>query len=352
MVPPLFPDTIGRAALRQSEYRENQGNHLRSKRRYFSNKGNHFGEVVQLSMANQYIHNSKLDAAEVEKIVWKLVTFTQYSDIYRELGRSPQALRPLLMRIERRAYVECSELFYWFLAKHPNKGMDQKYGYSVSVLDFASTLFALLPRDSYCERTEELATVSKTDVQAEIDCIFDCPQHVGGKQYIERYGRPRRIMPLLQAKGGRPNVSERAKRIGLKRNCGACRSKFKDHLFRRPSYFCWIQDYAARTGKPRQASAELFVYRLCNFLAMQEWHEASVRFVVARVSDQKKASKRLVLEGKRSEKEARIRVAKEFNLADDQVKNDLHWLNKEMVDLILECLAADPIRLDRRRNQE
>lgn len=291
-------------------------------------------------MSNPYITGSKLSDEEVKQCVWNLVWFLPYPEVFREVERSPQALRPLLMRIERRMYFEMDAWPFFHMTEFEKHNLNRAFRPYVNYVDAVIDFVHRIPRAS---DTKMKIVAEPIDFADETACLFDCPQHLPPKKFVGRYG----LADPMQNTAVRAKLDDECwNRLQRKRHCLKCRSKLTAMWTGKNSFFFrYAMEYAADRGKPRHQHADLFIARLAYHLVWRAY-ELNLRAWLF----QKQLALRFKARGMSGENgeayfEEGIRQANQRTL-------DLYLqVKRHIAHLVLNDLRERPLRIDRRRTQ-
>lgn len=290
-------------------------------------------------MANPYIARSKLTAHEVEAMVAGLVCFNTYGEIATAIRRSPQALRPALVQIERRMYFECDGWPIFHLFQLSSYNPNRKHIPYINEIPNIIECVLRMPRAK--NRLGMRQSGPELSFEAELDCLFTCPQHLPPREFVKRYGLAR---PINNFKP-HPLEQECRTRIGLKKSCSSCKGTLRDTaLIQRTHFFRFSMEYAARFGKPAQQYTDLFIARMAYFLVWRAFELNADHFVSARLVLHRSHSASLP-------PEKRMEFIKNRAVGDGKyAKAVIAAARNQVMNIILDDLTKNPIRVDRRGN--
>ena len=288
-------------------------------------------------MSNPYIVGSKLAVEEVKDAVWKLVWFRPYAEIIAEQKRSPQALRPILARIERRMYFELDGWAWFHMIEFHKFNLNKNFRPYTDHMAWPVRLINHIPRSPVARMKIEGDPV---EFASEIQCLFDCPQHLPPRQFTEEYGK---VNPLQNFDMDIEREEVCWNRIALKKHCLKCKSKLASYWTDKLNYyFRYAMEYAAEWGKPRDQYADLFIARMVYYLVWRGY-ELNLRAW--------NLQRQLVLrkEGtKMSEEQGEEHYQQGFRKANEEMQGLYGNIKRHLAHLVLNDLANSPMRIDRR----
>ncbi|MFT4012766.1 MAG: hypothetical protein QM682_05055, partial [Paracoccus sp. (in: a-proteobacteria)] len=286
---------------------------------------------------NPYIASSKLTPYEVDTMVLGLVRFNTYGEIATAIRRSPQALRPVLAQIERRMYFEFDGWPIFHLFQLSSYSLNRKHVPFINEIPNVIECVLRIPR---AKNSRGLRTTGpELSLDAEVACLFNCPQHLPPNPFVERYGFARPIQNFRP----HPLEQECHTRIGLKKSCSSCPGTLRDStLTKKVHFFRYAMEYAARFGKPRHQYVDIFIARMAYALVWRAFDLNMGHFLAVRSLVHRNNSGNL-------DHDARAEYMKEM------VGKDRHHAvaavnnaRKYASNLILDHLVQNPIRVDRR----
>lgn len=288
-------------------------------------------------MANPYIASSKLTPHEVETMVLGLVCFNTYREIATAIHRSPQALRPALVQIERRMYFEFDgwPIFHMLQLSSYNPNRNQ-IPYRNEIQDIIECVLRVPRREG---RPGMRMPGPKVSFDAELECLYSCPQHLPPNEFVERYGLARPV----QSAQRHPLEQECYTRIGLKKSCSSCRSGLRDiWTSDRKYFFRFAMEYAKRFGKPRPQHVDLFIARMAYVLVWRAFDLNAIHFRAFYTLVHKSEAGNLPPEQRQDF------VQTITNKDREHVAQTRMNARNAVAKLVLKHLASDPIRVDRR----
>jgi len=270
--------------------------------------------------------------------LWSLVWFHPYRVIFKLNKRSPQALRPVLTRIERRMYFESDLWLYFHMMELSHHNLNQQQTNYTNAIEYIFDAVFQIPR--YVKEGRLMYHGETVKFDDEVDCLFSCPQHLPPVDFVKRYGREDPLNWLTRHE----HADECSARIKLKRSCSACKGKLRDILCKPKKwyFFRFAMEYAAEHGKPRAQVNDIFIARMVYALVWRAFDLNGRRFVRKARMDSFPKMDELPPEKRTPFLE---NATKEFI---DVAVQRYTWVKLFARNVLIEDLKRDPIRVDRR----
>ncbi len=293
-------------------------------------------------MANEYIHASRLSSSEVLELVWDLILFKPHREIFERSERSEQALRPVIFKLEERIFLESDDVLSWHLFTLRTLSMHRGYRPFVDECIKAAPFLMALPRN-FPGNAIELKSPT-TDAESEINCLFDCPQHLPPNEFVRKYGKMEPI-GYLPSKQTWPDNQEQITRANLKATCGKCSGLYRTSYAKSTYFLNCAQHFCASHGRPRNQRKDVFLAKLAFHLQWCAWELTTVRF---RYMNYMRLVAKLKASSKGDYESEKRRIYKEGEWT---IRLSRKNARQKLLKLILAELEKNPLRVNRRASK-